>query len=294
MKNCQRCGKEIADNAMFCPECGAKIINTTKTPPRIESFGNDINKVDINQMLAKVQIIPSATGLVTVIIDGDEEIKVTADVGVTRRVLKISAPYPFIGEDAPSSASGHNIFGGNIFNSVMSSGMSIVNDRVMVNGRTVDMNRLITVTVAVPVGATIRIDKLLGAAQIGDIQGDLDCAIQSKTIIAAGQVKNLTVSISGQGEVQVTEASGLIDANINGAGKVRVSKGKVTSFNAIVSGAGNISFLGVADTSHMRVSGMGNIYLTECLSVPQKQVSGLGEIIVERAPSSSGRGFSDW
>jgi hypothetical protein len=292
-KFCPKCGNKLPDGAEFCPKCGTKVKEVVITPSRTEKF--PVTEVILSEMLANVRVVTKAVSAVSVTIEGDEETKQAAKLEVSGQSLKISAPLPFYdGERLAGFGSGSSFVSGSIFMSGSMSGMSIINGQV-VNGRPVDMKRIIHVIVEVPLGTTVKVGKLIGQATIGDIEGDLVINANGSTTVKAGKVKNLSISISGSADVDITSVNGTVEAQVSGSGDVRILGGEAKAFNATVSGSGDITFNGVAETANMGASGSGDIYLAECLSTPNKRESGNGEVRVGRAPTpKAGKGFSDW
>jgi len=297
---CSKCGKPVPKGAVFCPSCGARQRPQLEpTPPRVETFR--ATEVVISEMLATVMVVPANRSNVQVTIGGDEEMKRKARVDVAGSALKISCELPFVdGSSRKSSRRGGGAFvGGSVViggmsSSVCFSGTSIINGVVYINGREVDMDRELKVTVEVPKGTTIKVGKLLGKAVIGDTEGNLVVKIKGVTVISAGKVRDVAIRISGSGSARIREATGAVQARISGSGSVVVDGGTCESLNASISGSGSIHHGGAAKTAQLDVSGSGNIHLRKCLSAPTKSRSGSGRIIVSQAPRGAANAFSDW
>lgn len=285
-KFCPKCSKNLPEGAEFCPKCGAKVKEIAKTSPRIENFS--VSEVILSEMLANVRIAPIEGSYVRVTVEGDEETKQATKLEASGQSLKISAPIPF--DDRQQSGFGYSegsFVGGNVVISSTMMGTGSVNGQLIVNGRHVDMKRIIRITVEVPLETTVKVGKLLGKADIGDTEGDLIINISGITNIKAGKVKNLNISAGGATDIDVAAVDGNIDVRLSGAGNVRISGGKAHTFYVSVSGAGDVTFNGTADMAEMHVSGAGDIYLNECLSAPHKHQSGCGSIRVGHAPKAT-------
>lgn len=302
---CKSCQQEIPRNSKFCPECGRPQEKQKTTSPRVEVFST--SEVIISEMLADVQVNSSDRDDVQVTISGDEEIKNTARLELSGSTLKISADLPFK-EGGTGGLGGkfNRIFSSSSISitrgSVISTGgginivndqINIVNDQIIINGRAVDTERKIFVTVEVPKGTTIKVGKLFGKAVIGDTEGDLHVKAKGSTRVNAGKIQSLYLDISGSADVRINEVSGDVEVVVSGSGDVDIRGGHSKSFNVRVSGSGDVKHRGVSDAANLRVSGSGDITLGECLSVPVKSVSGSGDINIHKAPVS--RGFdNDW
>ena len=287
----------------FCSNCGARFEEVDEqTPPRMETV--NAKELIISEMLANVWISPSIVSGITVTITGDEATKQAAEVKIAGNAVMISAPFPFMEGRARSQGGtvSTNRFGGNVIMSsgsfvgdYISTGTSMINGQLYIDGRAVNMDREIWVTVEVPIGTTIKIGKLVGTCKVGDVSGDLVTNIRGMTNVLAGKVRSLTAAISGSGDVSVDSVDGgTVEVTISGSGSVSIYGGKAVAFNATVSGSGDVTFRGVAGTASLGVSGSGDIYLAECESAPLKRKSGSGSIRIGKYPKTGGNEISDW
>ncbi|MBE0646605.1 MAG: DUF2807 domain-containing protein [Bacteroidales bacterium] len=118
-------------------------------------------------------------------------------------------------------------------------------------------------------------------------------AIQSLTISGAGDIlvdtpwlnALKTISISGSGNVSVTELDGdELFVNISGAGNVEATFGSVNYQEIKISGSGNVELVGVeSDTTFVNISGAGNVtaWVTKLLDVT---ISGSGNVSYKGDP----------
>lgn len=297
---CPSCRNDLIKGANFCPTCGADQTKFLEpTPPRVEK--HPASTVILSEMLANVEVVPYDGQYVRVTIEGDEATKQAAVLELANDTIMISAPLPFKTGRGTGRHSGGFLAGSvnvvsNFIGGTSSSGTSWVNGQLYVDNQAVDMSRTIQVVVEVPIGTTVKVGKLIGLANIGDINGDLEVKISGITEIQAGMIKNLQVKISGSGNVIVQQVNGIVSARINGSGNIAINSGYSTSFTTTVSGSGNVNFGGVAEKADMSVSGSGDIYLGECLTTPIKSKSGSGHISVGKAPQAQkgSEKFSNW
>lgn len=138
----------------------------------------------------------------------------------------------------------------------------------------------VVVSVKVPRGADITLDKLNGNAQIGDVDGALDVDVNGLNEIRAGRLRTATISASGNSSVHIAEVNGPLSAQTSGLSHVKVKAGSASALNVQASGSSKFRFDGVADTAILSVSGMGRIDVAKVKARPIKKRSGMGEINV--------------
>jgi hypothetical protein len=90
--------------------------------------------------------------------------------------------------------------------------------------------------------------------------------------------RGMDVRLSGAGGITVAEASGPIEAQVSGVGRVKVAGGRASTLRASVSGMGGVDFGGVADSLDASISGMGGINVKEVTGQVHKSVSGIGHV----------------
>lgn len=291
---CANCKANLGVGSKFCSNCGHEVKKSLKkTEARLLTINESLSEIIISEMLADVTIKPVNTKTVSVTITGDEETKKLFKAEVRSGVVKIFAPLPF--ENGASNNKSFSGFGNIFVNSgSIISGNSFSDSQMMINGRSVDMARKIQVLIEVPYGISIKVGKLIGTCQIGDVNGSLTTNISGITKINSGQVSNLFVDISGNGSVVVSKVNGgKIEADVSGNGKVVINSGKATSFKVGTSGNGSVKFDGITDSAEMNVSGNGNISLQESKGKVTKRKSGNGSIYVQKEPRDNS-GFNDW
>ena len=299
---CSNCGNDLIKGANFCPMCGADQTKFLEpTPPRVEKF--PASSIVLSQMLANVEVVPYDGEYVRVTITGDEATKQAAALELSDDTVMISAPLPFMTGSGSSKRGGGFFSGGGIVISnfissvsMSNSGTSWINGQLFVDNQAVDMSRIIQVVVEVPVGTMVKVGKLIGSANIGNTNGDLEVKLSGTTKVQADTIRNLQAKISGSGDVAVQQVYGNISVRISGSGNITINGGHSPSFTASISGSGAVSFNGVAEKADMSVSGSGDIYLRECLTIPSKSKSGSGRISVGKAPQDQkgSERFSNW
>ena len=131
-----------------------------------------------------------------------------------------------------------------------------------------DYNRgSLNVKITVPRGSDVRVDDLIGDAEIGDTMGPLHFSAVS-TNSTIGRVSDAHVSLAGSGKVTVGDIGGDLRAETAGSGKIIT--GNTKSVHADVAGSGaietgaisgglNLDIAGSGDFSAQRVSGSTHI-----------------------------------
>ncbi|HBD02010.1 hypothetical protein A3K29_03610 [Candidatus Collierbacteria bacterium RIFOXYB2_FULL_46_14] len=210
------------------------------------------------------------------------------DIQTSGSEMKISAPLDY-GQSMNT--------GGNVF--ISGSGINTINGVLYMNGRAVDTSNPMMMLVMVPVGTSIKVGLVLGVkVVIRGVQGELEAKLQGVTNVEADYLTSADIHVSGTGSFKCQTIEGdSLTVKISGMGNSTVESGKVTTFQAQVSGMGGISFGGEAVNADLSVSGMGSINLFACTGQLKKKKSGMGNISVLKdmsAKSGKSSGFSDW
>jgi len=125
----------------------------------------------------------------------------------------------------------------------------------------------LSVKITLPRGSDVRVDDLIGDAEIGDTMGPLHFSAVS-TNSTIGRVSDAHVSLAGSGKVTIGDIAGDLHAETAGSGKIIT--GTTKSVHADVAGSGaietgaingglNLDIAGSGDFSAARVSGSTHI-----------------------------------
>lgn len=109
--------------------------------------------------------------------------------------------------------------------------------------------------------------------------GSADLTISGSGDVRAAAVTNgLRATISGSGNLNVARLDGPLEAVVSGVGDIKARDGHVTTMRARISGAGDVTFGGEADSLQALVSGSGDIHVGAVKGEVDKHVSGSGAI----------------
>lgn len=142
-------------------------------------------------------------------------------------------------------------------------------------------NRKAKLTIKAPCGHTIGVNGVIGDVYIGKLDCDLEADIDGAGTIQAQSVGDLSVDVSGSGNIWVGEISGDADCDISGSGRIDISSGRIDKLKARVSGCGRIDVMTTAKTAKLSVSGVGNIHVKRVINHPKENRSGMGTIRVD-------------
>lgn len=210
------------------------------------------------------------------------------NVEVSGPEVKVSAPLDFYGY------SGYNSMPGFSFST---SGISVINNVLHVDGRPVDVSNPMIMLVMVPVGLNLKVGMVIGKkVVIKDVRGTLEAKLQATTSIEVDYLTQANVRISGNGNFLCGAFEGQsFEMKVSGMGNGRIEHGHATNFKASISGMGSITFMGDAVDADLSVSGMGSITLHTCTGKLKKQRSGMGSInVLNNLSRGNSSGFSDW
>lgn len=142
-------------------------------------------------------------------------------------------------------------------------------------------SRKAKLTIKAPCGHTIGVNGVIGDVYIGKLDCDLEADIDGAGTIQAQSVGDLSVDVSGSGNIWVGEISGDADCDISGSGRIDISSGRIDKLKAGVSGCGRIDVMATAKTAKLSVSGVGNIHVKHVINHPKENRSGMGSIRVD-------------
>jgi len=135
----------------------------------------------------------------------------------------------------------------------------------------------LAIKLMVPRGSAVRIEDLVGDAQIGDTMGSLHFgAVATNSVI--GRVSDAHVSLAGSGSVKIGDIAGDLHAETAGSGKIVV--GNTRSIHADVAGAGSIEAGQVNGDIKLDIAGSGDFNAKSVKGALNVDIAGSGSVRV--------------
>jgi hypothetical protein len=135
------------------------------------------------------------------------------------------------------------------------------------------------VTLTVPRGTEMRVDGLVGDANIGDTMAPIRFeAAASNAVI--GKVGRAKISLAGSGKIGIVEVAGPLDLDIAGSGKIRV--GKSGSVKADVAGAGDARLGQINGGLKLDIAGSGDVTADSVNGPVKVSIAGSGSIKIAK------------
>lgn len=113
--------------------------------------------------------------------------------------------------------------------------------------------------------------------------GSADLRVAGSSDITLRAVRaGLTAAVTGSGDVTAERVDGPLRTRVAGSGDVRIKEGQVSDMTVQVSGSGDVRFGGVAQTLVAEVSGSGDVSAGRVTGAVVKHVSGSGDVTIGR------------
>jgi hypothetical protein len=131
------------------------------------------------------------------------------------------------------------------------------------------------VRVTVPRGTEIRIEDLVGNANIGDTGGvlHLDAAATTAHI---GHVKEAHIDVGGSGKIFITQVDALLDLDISGSGKI--TAGQTGEVKADIAGSGDVTLGPIAHGLYVEIEGSGDVSTPRVNGPVHVEIAGSGSV----------------
>jgi hypothetical protein len=143
--------------------------------------------------------------------------------------------------------------------------------------------RDVDVHVVVPKGTAIRVDDMVGDAQIGDTEGDMRFeAVASTTTI--GKVKDARISMMGSGRIQMSEVMGTLKLDIAGSGKIKAASTK--SVDADIAGSGSAELGAIDGGLSLDIAGSGNFNAARVNGPVKVGIMGAGSVNIPQGTAN--------
>lgn len=244
MKN--ECGHNVARNAKFCPECGAKVTIPVlqETGPRAEEFRAKSIRIGLD---ATVDIQPWSKPDILVTIEGDEEVKSGIEMAVAGGTLCITKPQSAAGSNdvVIDENDGLTIIRGR--GSISIRNITSIGGVTIISGQS---SKRVSITINCPVGTGIEFGAAEVDGKIGNLKSDItfnasgDCKLKVGVVnsvsgradgdvdITAEQVSAINIatggdaSVTAKSAINVTaKAGGDTEADIKSADSVTLQAG---------------------------------------------------------------------
>lgn len=159
---------------------------------------------------------------------------------------------------------------------IVREGTVVINSQETTGVRNADE---LTLRISVPEGLPIGIDRLVGAAVIGDTKGRIDANLAAGAL-ELGQVADAELEISGSGTISAAKVVGALGVRLTGSGEVRIEDSELSDLSAELSGAGNLWLGGRAERADLALTGAGDLHVEQVAQKPRIRLQGAGQITI--------------
>jgi hypothetical protein len=136
----------------------------------------------------------------------------------------------------------------------------------------------LVIHVAVPRGAAVRVNDLVGNAAIGDTQGPLTFESAGYTRSTIGNVTDAHLSLAGSGKLSVANVAGPLYASTAGSGDIKV--GDAARVDADIAGSGSVSVGRVGGPIKVDIAGSGNFSAVSVNGPTKADIAGSGSVTI--------------
>lgn len=136
----------------------------------------------------------------------------------------------------------------------------------------------LVIHVAIPRGAAVDLNDIVGNATIGSTMGPLDFESAGYTQSVVGDVSEAHLSLAGSGKLTVGNVAGALHASTAGSGDIRV--GNVGSTDADIAGSGSVSVGHVAGGIKVDIAGSGNFSASSVNGPAKADITGSGSVTI--------------
>lgn len=131
------------------------------------------------------------------------------------------------------------------------------------------------VRVSIPRGADVRVEDLVGNANIGDTNGVLHFGAAATTA-QIGRVKEAHIEVGGSGKINVTQVDGPLHLDVGGSGKITV--GSTQEVDADIAGSGDVTLGPVNGGMKIDIAGSGDISTPRVNGPVHVEIAGSGSV----------------
>ncbi|MDE2161577.1 MAG: DUF2807 domain-containing protein [Alphaproteobacteria bacterium] len=134
------------------------------------------------------------------------------------------------------------------------------------------------INVVVPKGTRVKVDDLIGNANIGNTDGPMNFSADGSTETTIGRVSEAKISLAGSGKVTVGDVAGPLKADTAGSGDIRV--GAADSVNADIAGSGSIAVGRIAHGVNVDIAGSGDFTAASVNGPTKVDIAGSGSATI--------------
>lgn len=127
--------------------------------------------------------------------------------------------------------------------------------------------------ISVPKGTNLSVERMIGQATVGDVQGDLKFSATSvKATI--GAMKSAELRIPGSGKIRLGEVTGALAVKVSGSGTVDTAS--ADSADVSISGSGDVNMHDIRHGLTSAISGSGDISAESVNGPVDARIAGSG------------------
>lgn len=138
------------------------------------------------------------------------------------------------------------------------------------------------IKVKVPVGTSVSVSGIDGQVTVGDTHAPLAVRLVDTGDVHAGRIGDLTVRLSGTGDVTADYVTGNVEIKSSGTGDIEIINGNVGHLSLVNSGTGDVSVDATTQTAELTNSGTGDVRMFRVVREPRKRNTGTGKIRVRQ------------
>ncbi len=147
-----------------------------------------------------------------------------------------------------------------------------------VGDRSSTSQTLAEISIAVPKGTGISLEGSMVNAKIGDTLGDLSLNLGGVSNIEVGSVGDVYADLAGATSAHIAKITGNLSVEIAGSGELSVASGEIRQLNISTTGVGNVEVNAVADKAMIAVTGAGTVRVKQVKTKPEVSILGTGDV----------------
>lgn len=137
-----------------------------------------------------------------------------------------------------------------------------------------DNRKNLYVHLVIPRGLPVRVDGLVGGANIGNTYGPLTLSVAGDSDAKIGSVASAELSTAGSGKITAGDIAGSLHAETAGSGQIHT--GNAGAVHAEIAGSGSISVAEINTQLHVEIAGSGDFRSVSAHGPVHVEISGSG------------------
>ena len=137
---------------------------------------------------------------------------------------------------------------------------------------------LAEISIAVPKGTGISLEGSMVNAKIGDTLGNLSLDIGGVSNIEVGSVGDVSADLAGATSAHIAKITGNLSVEIAGSGELSVDSGEIRQLNVSTTGVGSVDVNAVVDKAIIAMTGAGTVRVKQVKMKPEVSIIGSGDI----------------